>query len=693
MASYDDTYRLLIEVQGPQAITDAERRTQDLEDAIRNLARTAQASGWTEDLRQELRSLGSELERAKDQFQGLQRAAGRPIRLQGADRAAAKFQLGFAGANIAQDVIQGGPAAGINNLLGLASSGNVRALAGEFLAAAGGAAGLGTALAGVGVAAGAAFLVVNNGLKEAKLEWSDLGDIAQNTAIWTATTEAISGVGIALNEIGITQKSVGDAILSVAETMAGPILTGLAKAAIGWDQATDAVRRHKEEMERGLAAYDAFHEAEQRQKNVKSQDEAEAEKRAKTFRESVADTGGKGGLDSVVKKLAEQVTAKGGDDKVKRMAREKDSHGRLQPVEKEMARRQAAKMDARVLIEEAAAGDRNKQAELRRRLARLGMDTSRVDAAAGGRDLRAEKKQKEADAKKKARADAAAEAHAQAEDIRADEADTKRRQAKRKRERAHADEETVKGLQGRFNLLTAGGKDVTRAGVANELLRSGTATTAAGAAEMAPRILAGLKDKYREEIGGRARKKGLTFQQAEDDFLKEDADKKAKKTEQARHKAEQDEETKKDKAVAKAKDLLPPAEKLALKSFTDARLSGKTEQQALAATAERLKAQLMAMGQGADQATIAAKELATDAMAESRGKAIERFYGLDQAPQERRNSEVFEATGLQRQIQGAVGGGSEEARRFAEVRRTNILLEQMLKEERDRRSRMNATIA
>jgi hypothetical protein len=689
MASYDDTYRLLIEVQGPQAISDAERRTQDLENAIRNLARTAQASGWTDDLRHELRSLSSELERAKDQFQGLQRVAGQPIRLKGADRASAKIQLGMAGANIAQDVIQGGPAAGINNILGLAGSGNVRALAGEFLAAAGGAAGLGTALAGVGVAAGAAFLVVNNGLKEAKLEWSDLGDIAQNTAIWTATSDAISGVGVVLNDIGITQKSVGDAILGLAETMAGPILTGLAEAAIGWDHATEAVRRHKEEMERGLAAYREFKDAEKAQDKVKSQDDAEAEKRAKTFREAVADTGGKGSIDAVARRLAEQATKKGGDDKVKRWEMEEDSHGKDRPVEKEMTRRQAAEKDARVMIERAAKGDRGQQAELRQRLKGLGLDTSKVDAAAAGRDLRAEKKQKEADAKKKAKADAAAEDRAQAEDIRADEADTKRRQAKRKRERDQKDEGIAKGMQERFNVLTAGGKNVTQQGVAADLLRSGTATTAAGAAEMSPRILNRLKDQYHADISKRAGSKGISFQQAEDDFLKEEADKKAKKARQA----EQDEEAKKSKAVAEAKDVLPPAGKLALKSFTDARLQGKTEQQALAATTERITAQLMAMGQSADQAGLAAKELATDAMAESRGKAIERFYGLDRAPQERRNSEVFEATGLQRQIQGAVGGNSEEARRFAEMRRTNVLLEQMLKEERDRRSRMNATIA
>ena len=151
------------------------------------------------------------IDAAHEEMEARQRAAhagAGPVRLTGTERTAAKFQAGLAAANIAQDAIQGGPASTVNNFLGLAGNGKIRALAGEFLEAAGGVKTLAAGFGTVALAAGGAFLVIDGGLKSAKLGWGDLGDVI----------DEISG-----NAISGTFKNLGSAFGSVTDTAGGLI--------------------------------------------------------------------------------------------------------------------------------------------------------------------------------------------------------------------------------------------------------------------------------------------------------------------------------------------------------------------------------------------------------------------------------------------------------------------------------------
>jgi hypothetical protein len=237
-----------------------------------------------------------------------------------ANRAGTISRAGFGVANMAQDMIQGGPASGINNAIFMAQDAQMRALAVDAIAAAGGIGTVAAAFGGVAVAAGAAFLLIDHGLKEAKLDWSDLDNVVANTAAWTLLEETITGVGVVINDLGVTWQGAFDAGHAGVNTLTGGML-GYGETAVrvlkdnvlDWTGATEAARQHKEEIGRNTQAYREYGEAAKRVGGVRSE---EATGRAKAQTGALANVAPDRTLDEVARDLAKRATVANGQEKV-----------------------------------------------------------------------------------------------------------------------------------------------------------------------------------------------------------------------------------------------------------------------------------------------------------------------------------------------------------------------------------------
>lgn len=364
MATQEEIYLLTVKIQNEQearrlaaSIALAEQKYQTFYDTLgKSAQQTHAAAEALANLRSELAGVerqAAQTERALDKIHG-------SGALTGADRAGAKARGGLFVANTLQDMIQGGPASGINNVLGAAQDGGIKALAGEFVAAAGGAGALAAALGTVAVVAGAAFLTINTGLSSANLGWSDLGSVVDEMA------------GGAFSDAGkVMSENIGDAWESVKG-----FVGGIADATIGWNDATSAVAAHKTEIEKVNDSYQAYIKAAKEIAGIKSDAQKEDAKVGKAFGEDVADLGGKGGLDAVLDKLAGE--ARDADKTVKRTVTVKDKDGKDVQQEQEVTNKQIAKEALTQDVANAVKGDAASQEALRKRLGGAGFDPTQV---------------------------------------------------------------------------------------------------------------------------------------------------------------------------------------------------------------------------------------------------------------------------------------------------------------------------
>jgi hypothetical protein len=587
-------------------LQELERETQELRSAFE------QGNVSTDRYNQRLKELGREAgtaQRAVDKLADAEKKAS-GARLTGADRTKAKAQFAFAGANLAQDVIQGGPASGINNILGMAGNGGIKSLAGEFVAAAGGVKVLVGALGTIAVAASAAFLTIDTGLKSAKLGWSDLGDVIDEMA------------GGGFSE---TSKVWGDNLGKVWEDVKG-ITNEVADYWTGWNEATEAVKQHKDEIERSTQALEAYKAAQKDLKGIKSDAQVEAEKVDKLVGNEMANLGGDKGLDAVLDKLAEEQAGRNADKIYKQEYNEKDKDGKEtgKVLTRDVTGKELAKEGLTQDFRNATTGG-NKAARdiLIRRLKESGYDTSGIEAAQQGRDLTAEKK--EADRKAKTDADHAA------------------RDAERKAV------ELSRPLQDRYNLLTASGQAPDEAGVRRQLERGGSTPEEAKAAAGA--VLKNLQEGFADEIRKRSGEKGLDAAGAAKDLLEENADKAKKEQERKDQQA-------KTEAEKRQRDAGEKADKLTAGTGFDARartaalgamLGGGGREAAEKRLTEQIRGELEARGMGHDEATRAAADKAKDVYAKTRDDVLTQAM----EPKELRATQHLGAEDFGRSVESA----------------------------------------
>lgn len=591
--------------------------------------------------------------------------------LQGATRQSAKFQVGLAAANTLQDVVQGGPASGINNILGLAGNNSARALGAEWLAAAGGIGAVAAGLATVAVVAGTAFLAIDHGLKQAQLDWSDFDEVLSNLTPIKATGEALSGVVEILTESGAIDAA--QTLVSALFPIVEPLKIGaglLDEYIVGWSSATEAARQHKAEVDRTIQSMREYIEAEKGLKGVQSSQQEESSKRGKLVADQVADLGGADGWKAVVDKLAEDATRTGGNDMVDVPVLDKE--GKPTGKTRQVTRREKARQDITSDLYKATQGDKDAQGRVRDRLKGAGYDLKDFDAAAAGRDLDKEKKDaaREAEqARKKAESDA--------EQLRKKtEADAKHQAEKDARDLERQGDSLAKPLQDRFNLQRAAEKPtapgtpgpkppaeghgrrsdqggpslserrgvdaapypgsagkpfdpkaiprgpakvqppssatatkIDRAAIERELRSGGL--SAEDAAKYADQTLKSLEEGYAEAVRKRAGEKGISEDAAKADLIKEDADKRAAKAKQETDRAASE----KDKAQ---RERVEKAEKLESGTGLSSRaenallresLRGGNQTQVNERVAQQLAKELQGKGMGEQDAIAAAREI------------------------------------------------------------------------------------
>jgi hypothetical protein len=198
-------------------------------------------------------------------------------------RGGAVGRSAFNALNIGQDFFQGGPASTINNLL-------QPTLWSDMGAAVGGAR---MAIAGFGataVVAGAAFLAINSSLKNAKLEWSDFGSVLSNLGPIEAVGDAISGLGIIVNE------AFGFDVGSQISTWT----SDLAEYTLGWQSAIAAAVEHKRNLEDINSINKEFAGGAAK---FQSSGQKAAGAQGELFGQALADVGGSGGINGIVAKL------------------------------------------------------------------------------------------------------------------------------------------------------------------------------------------------------------------------------------------------------------------------------------------------------------------------------------------------------------------------------------------------------
>jgi hypothetical protein len=215
--------------------------------------------------------------------------------------------IGFGTAQAIQDVAStGNPAHAVNNLLFMAQmTGGVKNLGQAYATmgkeAASGLARLATGhpIAAAAIAATTGGLVLlDKGLKDANLSWSDLDTVIANTAPWQAATEAISGTVDVLGETGL-----GKAVASAWDGL-GNLIHSTADLALGWDSATEAARQHNEELARTAARMEAAAKAQQEFTKILSPEQQADDARGKQFGQALADLGGEGGAAGLIGQLA-----------------------------------------------------------------------------------------------------------------------------------------------------------------------------------------------------------------------------------------------------------------------------------------------------------------------------------------------------------------------------------------------------
>ena len=279
-----------------------------------------------------------------------------------AERAGAISRAGLLGANMAQDVIQGGsPAYAINNILGAANDSGIKALAGEALAAAGGIRVVATALGTVAVAATAAFAIVDEGLESNKLGWSDLGSVI----------DAMAG-----NGFSEAARTWGETLGEFRDTLA-EVVGGVAEGTVGWNSAAEAVRAHKDEVERDTAALLAYQEAAKKVAGVKSDAQEEAAKFGAKFGKDAAGMDAKG-LPGLIDRLARHQAGARADRLEDVETGELDKDGK--PTGKTIkTKKTGAQIAAEAITRDFAAaidGDKDAQDGIKKRLRALGEDGS-----------------------------------------------------------------------------------------------------------------------------------------------------------------------------------------------------------------------------------------------------------------------------------------------------------------------------
>jgi hypothetical protein len=410
-------------------------------------------------------------------------------------RRGAQGRLALGAANIAQDVIQGGSLAyGINNILGMAGDQGIKALGVEALGAVGGIGAIGTALAGVAVTAGAAFLIINEGLGDAQLGWSDLDNVIGNLGPVVAFAETMSTIGQIAESWGVTA-----AIASVHGVLATSVNT-LADFTLGWNAATEAAKSHKDEVAATAAMLKESEAAQKRLAGYKSESQRSTDERGKIIGQQLAELGGAGGIVGLADTLAAATTEHGAEEMITRGDETK-------------TKREWAKISMLTDLGRAEQGDTEALKRLRPLLARQGMDLSGLDAAAEGRDLKKEAEDEEKDWDKR---------------IADDQRESERRLKERKRKEAQAEEKARKeaeaedarmaqaaagNLQDRFNRAASSGQLMNEEAVRAELMKTqGMDSSTAG--RMAGLVLGNLQEGLNKEVTKRAGATGQSTPEA-----------------------------------------------------------------------------------------------------------------------------------------------------------------------------------
>lgn len=290
MATEEDRIRLRVE-EDSRAVEEARRRVGALKGELNEL-QGAMDRGVIggERYRAEWDRISAAIRRA-------QQEASKPLPVPRPPTGNLREQLArnaFPLANIGQDVAQGGPASAINNLLQPQTVKGIAELGKSLL--------FNPATAGIIVGLGGAFVVLDQGLKSAQLSWSDLDDVVANLGPFRAFKETFAGLGQWL-------APVADGISDVYDAVAGGV-NWLADTTVGWNEATEAAKAHREEVERTNAVMAEYAEATKKLKGFKSDDQQDREAKGRAMGQALADMGGAGGIDAVVDKLAAARTAK-----------------------------------------------------------------------------------------------------------------------------------------------------------------------------------------------------------------------------------------------------------------------------------------------------------------------------------------------------------------------------------------------
>jgi hypothetical protein len=536
----------------------ARRKLQDIEQQSNDLRSSfEQGRMGLERYNKELRNLEGQAKRAQAALDKIQPA--KAVRLTGTDRAGAISRAGLLGANTLQDVLQGGPASGINNVLGAANDRGIKALAGEALAAAGGIKVVAGAFGTLAIAAGAAFLTIEGGLKQANLGWQDLDEVIGE--VFGSHSGPIKGTIDALGSIYETTVKIGGSVASLIP---------------GWDKATNAVREHKNEIERNSQALKNYQQAQKNLSGFKSEAQQKNEAAGKLFGAATAELGGEKGIDGVLDKLAEhEVKAKGQDPNKtvieKGFKKDKDGNDTSEVAVRRVTLRQLAKERLAQELNDATQGSQRSMDAFTERLAAGGFNAGDVASASAGADMKS---------------------------IRKEAKDQEEAQRKAQVERS------TQGLQERFNVLTAQGQAPQLEGVQRQLERSGLKPEEA--ARSAEAVLKNLREGFNQEIGKRAQEKGLNFSDAAADFLKEHNET-----------YEREQKAKHDRAVAVASEKASKATAgTGLDSRTDNALirealkSGGSTGVATQKVAEQLSREFQVKGLSKQDADLAANDMA-----------------------------------------------------------------------------------
>jgi hypothetical protein len=502
MSAEQDIIQIILDVKDDEA-KEAKATLDKLNASAKSLGQQlASATISNDQYRAGMKNLAGDAEAAraklsalKDEMRDLSRqAGGSGPRLEGADRAGTKARLGLAAVNIAQDAIQGGPASAINNILALAGDGKIKSLLSEFVEGAGGVAGLASKATLAAAAVGTLFAAIDQGLKSAKLDWSDFDDVVGDLGPFKAAREAFDGLAVVARDWHL------DAAWEGASEAASGYVNAIADATVGWNAATEAARAHKEEVQRGAKAALDYAAAAKSLGSVRSDDQQEAERRGKLVGQELANLGGASGIGAVIDKLARDATRHGADDKVP--AAELDDKGKPTGKMVDITRRESARRRLTTDAAAAAAGDSAALDRLRPYLKSSGYDLGGLNSAAKGID--SDKAGKAADRE-----------HAQLMQDRIREAERHVEDVSRDYQRRAV--ELAKPLQDGFNLSGARGVATTEGQIRGRLEDSGVSKDEAK--RMARAVLDQLTEGFADVVRERAGRLGTDAQGAKDSLV------------------------------------------------------------------------------------------------------------------------------------------------------------------------------